>query len=185
MKYIYALLIFSCITVSCNQTNEAKIQRPYNIGSNEYAELAETSFQYMQDFDFENWTDMMSEDVEYYFPDGDVETRSKLVGKKEVMNWWKDWERNSNISSMVLSERIIVPLDISPKDELPKLPGTYAICWITTKLAFQNGTDVSLRMNMDLHFNADKKIDRIWSYYDRSGIIKAMGLDILVPKEED
>ena len=41
------------------------------------------------------------------------------------------------------------------------------------------GKTVALRMNFIAHFNADKKIDRYTTYYDRSVIIKTMGKNML------
>jgi hypothetical protein len=41
---------------------------------------------------------------------------------------------------------------------------------------------VRLRMNFSAHFNKDKKIDRYYTYYDRTKIVQAMGSNILEKK---
>ena len=46
----------------------------------------------MADLDFDKWGEMMADDVEYYFPDGDAGTRTKLTGKSEVVGWFKNWK---------------------------------------------------------------------------------------------
>jgi hypothetical protein len=94
------------------------------------------------------------------------------------MDWWKNWQKTTGIQSMSLSEFNHFPLDVTAQPKGGAAKGTYDFVYFSNKMVF-NGKPVSLRMNMATHFNADKKIDRYYTYYDRSLIIKAMGRDIL------
>ncbi len=54
----------------------------------------------------------------------------------------------------------------------------YDLAYVSNKMVM-SGKTINLRMNFSVHFNADKKIDRYTTYYDRSVIIKAMGRNML------
>jgi hypothetical protein len=58
---------------------------------------------------------------------------------------------------------------------------SYDCISLTNKIVFAS-TSTSLRMNFVTHFNANKKIDRYITTYDRTVIIRAMGKDILQKK---
>src|SRR5678815_5228567 len=47
----------------------------------EYAELSEKALNHIAKFEFDAWADMLADNVVYAFPDGDVDTRTKLEGK--------------------------------------------------------------------------------------------------------
>ena len=79
---------------------------------------------------------------------------------------------------MTMTEFNHFPLNVTtqPKGGAPM--GIYDFVYFSNKIFFGDKA-VSLRMNFVLHFNADKKIDRYVTYYDRSVIIKATGKNIL------
>ena len=52
-----------------------------------------------------------NDDVEFWFPDGDNNTRTKLVGKKAVIDWWKNWKATSGIKSMTMDEAVFLPVN--------------------------------------------------------------------------
>lgn len=144
----------------------------------EYSELCEKSLQHIAKFEFDAWADMLADDVVYAFPDGDVDTRTVLKGKAAVVDWWKNWKATSGIESMVMSEFNHTPINVTAQINGGAPKGIYDIAYFSNKMVF-SGNPVTLRMNFALHFNADKKIDRYTTYYDRSVIIKATGKNVL------
>ncbi len=150
----------------------------FSIAPVEYVDLAQKAFDLMSKFEFDAWGDMLADNVVYTFPDGDVDTRTKLEGKAAVVGWWKTWKEKSGIESMTMSEFNYTPVNVTAQPKGGASKGIYVISYFSNKMVFK-GNPVALRMNFSVHFNADKKIDRYSTYYDRSVIIKATGKNIL------
>ncbi|MDH3649773.1 MAG: hypothetical protein OEQ53_08820 [Saprospiraceae bacterium] len=156
----------------------------YSIASQEFVDITKDFLTQMAAFDFEAWGEVLADDVEYYFPDGDQDTRTKLIGKEAVLGWWNNWKSTSGVESMTIGSENVIPIHSTNVQSTTGLAGTYTLAWFTTGMSLDNGNSTSFRMNMDMHYNDAKKIDRIFTYYDRSGIIKAMGINILDSPEE-
>jgi ketosteroid isomerase-like protein len=150
----------------------------FSIAPEEYAELSEKALTHLGKFEFDAWADMMADNVVYAFPDGDVDTRTKLEGKSVVVAWWKAWKEKSGAESMTMSEFNHFPLNVTVQPKVGALMGNYDFCYFSNKIVFA-GKPVLLRMNFVCHFNADKKIDRYTTYYDRTVLIKATGRNML------
>lgn len=150
----------------------------YEIASPEYSEIAANSMISWTKFDFEAWTGFMSDDVIFYFPDGDAGTRTEISGKKALLDWWINWKQTSGIQNMTYINPVNIP--VISNDPLPytNLSGVFVISYFSNELNY-NGTPINLRMNVTVHFNSDKLIDRIYTYYDRSKIIEVMKNNIL------
>ena len=174
------MLLFTA--AGCNKTSEKSTVNETAVVTNdlfriapvEYAQLAETSIMTLAKFDFTAWESMLADDVEYDFPDGDQNSRTKLMGKAAVVAWWKKFKETSGIESMTMNEFNNMPIEVTGEAKGGAKKGIYVISYFTNTLVF-NGKPVGLRMNFSTHFNADKKIDRYATYYDRTPIIKAMG----------
>lgn len=160
------------------ENGESTVNPYYEIASPEYSELAAKALTSFSELDFESWTSMMSDDVVFYFPDGDAGTRTELAGKNAVLDWWNNWEQTSGVQSMTYLNHVDMP--VIAKETLPysNLKGVFVISYFSNEIMY-NGTPVKLRMNVTVHFNSDNLIDRVYSYYDRTKIIQAMGKNIL------
>lgn len=150
----------------------------FSIAPIEYSELNEKALNLFSKFEYDAWADMLADDIIYYFPDGDVDTRTKLEGKAAVLAWWKSWKDKSGIESMTISELNHFPLNITAQPKGGARSGNYDFVYFSNKMVF-GGKPVALRMNFAVHFNEEKKVDRYVTYYDRSVIIKATGKNIL------
>jgi hypothetical protein len=182
MKTIKFISAMAIIIALFSVTNNAQAQPAnYKIGKQEFVTLSEQALSHVIKFDFDAWAGMLADDVEFWFPDGDNSTRTKLIGKKAVIDWWKNWKATSGIKSMTMDEAVFLPVNALKPTAGSKLTGNIVINYFTNKLDFATGT-ANLRMNFVTHFNANKKIDRYITTYDRSVIIKAMGVDILQKK---
>ena len=121
---------------------------------------------------------MMADNIVYAFPDGDVDSRTKLEGKAAVLAWWKNWKEKSRVESMTISEINHFPLNITAQPKGGAQMGNYDFSYFSNKMVY-GGKPVAVRMNFVVHFNDDKKIDRYITYYDRSTIVKTIGKDVL------
>lgn len=159
-------------------TTAAVVNPNFTIAPMEYVTLSEKAFSLMGALNFDAWGDMLADNVVYTFPDGDVDTRTKLSGKAAVVGWWKTWKDKMAVQSMAMSEFNHFPLNVTAQPKGGAPVGNYDFVYFSNKMVM-GGKTVSLRMNFAIHFNADKKIDRYVTYYDRSVIIKATGKNIL------
>jgi len=162
--------------------NKAKPVNPnVEIASPEYSKLAAEALTYLTSLDIDKWVSLMSDDVEFNFPDGDESTRTKLTGKKAVDDWWNNWKKTSGVKSMTFEKHVEIPVNSKEANPSTGLSGVSVICYYSNNMDI-NGTPVRIRMNFTAHFNKDKKIDRYFTYYDRTKIVKAMGANILEKK---
>jgi ketosteroid isomerase-like protein len=187
---IIAIAIAAFFTTGCNNATPAKetntmadstsgtVTNPnISLAPVEYSELSEKSLQHLAKKEYDAWADMLADDVVYAYPDGDMDTRTKITGKSAVLDWWKKSEEKGT-QSMTLSDFNHTPINAIRQLKAGVPAGIYDLVYFTNKMII-NGKPVSLRMNFSVHFNADKKIDRYYGYYDRSLIIKAAGKNTL------
>ncbi|MFM9911304.1 MAG: nuclear transport factor 2 family protein [Chitinophagaceae bacterium] len=191
-----AIIVTATVALSCSNTAPAKeetavktdaatatvaaaVTNPnFTIAPIEYAVLSEKALTHLSKFEFDAWAEMLADNVVYSFPDGDVDTRTKLEGKAAVVGWWKKWKEKSGIESMTMSEFNHIPINVIAQPKGGALMGNVVTSYFSNKM-IMSGKPVALRMNFSVHFNADKKIDRYTTYYDRSVIIKASGKNML------
>jgi hypothetical protein len=143
--------------------------------------LATEALTYLTSLEIDKWVIMMSDDVEFSFPDGDEGTRTKLTGKKAVADWWNNWKKTSGVKSMTFEKHVEIPVNSVDVNPSTGLAGVSVISYFSNNMNI-NGSTVRLRMNFTAHFNKDKKIDRYFTYYDRTKIVQAMGKNILEKK---
>lgn len=185
-KPMLLLLVCTMAITACESEGESMEpssttqNSQYEIASEEYVDLSLEALNHLSDFNIDAWGEMLADDVEYYFPDGDSGTRTVLTGKAEVVNWWKNWVVSSGIESMTITQPDLMPIRVN-NDALSYsgLTGVFVISYFSNELVFDNGNTVNLRMNFALHFDENSLIDRYYTYYDRAPIIEAMNENIL------
>ena len=150
----------------------------YEIGGTEYSDLAVTSLSAWAQLDLDAWAVTMSDDAEFYFPDGDAGTRTSLIGKAAVLEWWRNWKTTSGIQSMTYRDHVEIPVIAKVTNPYTGLTGPLVISYYSNELAYRGAT-VKLRMNVVMYFNSAKLINRVYTYYDRTKIIAAMRTNIL------
>ena len=150
----------------------------FSIAPIEYSELSEKALNLFSKFEYDAWADMLADDIVYAFPDGDVDSRTKLEGKAALLAWWKNWKEKSGVESMTISEINHFPLNITAQPKGGAQTGNYDFMYFSNKMVY-SGKPVAVRMNFAVHFNDAKKIDRYITYYDRTGIVKAIGKNVL------
>ena len=134
----------------------------YEIAPQEYATLSEQALNRVVKLDFDAWAGMLADNVEFWFPDGDNNTRTKLVGKKAVIDWWKNWKTTSGIKSMTMDEANFIPVNVLKATGGIKLTGNVVYSFFSNKMIFATGS-TNMRMNFNSHFNADKRLTDIFA----------------------
>lgn len=160
-------------------------QSNYEVASERYSDLSDEALDRMSSLDFDFWGEMLAENVEYYFPDGDANTRTVLKGKKDVVEWWKDWKKNTGIDTMRFTDRVHIPVQANQELNYSGLTGVIVISYFSNEMIY-NGQPAKVRTNVAVHFTEDSLIDRFYTYYDRTPILKVVNanvLDIVVEKE--
>lgn len=193
MKKIVTIVTGLVLILSCNnKEKEPKEmankddQSNYEVASDRYSEINSEALNRLASLNFESWSEMLADDVEYYFPDGDAETRTVLTGKDEVLNWWKNWKQNSGIEEMSFTNPVYIPVQANHKLNYSGLTGVIVLTYVSNKMVY-NGQPVDVRMNIATHFNEDSLIDRIYTYYDRTPILNTVNanvLEIVVQKDQ-
>lgn len=174
-------VIAAAFASGCAPSTEepAAVANPdYEIGTTEYSDLAVKSLSAWTQLDFEAWASTMSDDVEFYFPDGDTGTRTSLIGKTAVLDWWNNWKMTSGIQSMSYVDHADIPVVQKTPNPMSGLPGQVVISWFSNELVYSEAT-VNVRMNIVTYFDSNKLINRFYTYYDRSGILEATGTNVL------
>ena len=173
--------LIAMLTIGCESPPEkaiVSINPNYEIASPDYSNLAVKALTDLTNFQFDSWGSMLAEDVEFYFPDGDAGTRTKLSGKSNVLDWWKNWKETSGVQSMTYTDNVDVPIIAKETMTYSGLTGVMVISYFSNEIVYQEGS-VKLRMNFAAHFNKDNLIDRYYTYYDRTGIVELMKKNIL------
>jgi len=183
------IIIVSCVTIfiitSCSNSSEqvaTPVNKAFAIAAPAYSDLAAKALTLFASLDIDTWASMLSDDVEYYFPDGDAGTRTVLKGKKKVTDFWKNWKATSGIQSMTYTNHVDIPVNSQDKLAYSGLTGVLVISYFSNKLVYNNAT-IDLRMNFVAHFNEDSLIDRYYTYYDRTKIVQATKTNILDTKK--
>jgi hypothetical protein len=181
LKLMLGAGVIALLTIGCESPPEkttVPINSSYEIASSDYSDLSVKALKDLTNFDFDAWGSMLAEDVAFYFPDGDAGTRTKLIGKSNVIDWWKNWKETSGVLSMSYSNNVDIPILAKETMAYSGLTGVMVLSYFSNEIVYQQGT-VNLRMNFASHFNKDKLIDRYYAYYDRTGIIEIMNKNIL------
>ncbi len=185
MKKIITLIAGLALVFSCNdkeaepkETAATTNQSNYEVASERYSDLNEQALDRMAALDYDAWGEMLSDDVEYYFPDGDANTRTILSGKEEVVNWWKDWKNTSGIEKMSFTNPVYIPVKANQELNYSGLTGVIVLTYVSNEMVY-NGQPVEVRMNIATHFNEDSLIDRIYTYYDRTPILNTVNANVL------
>jgi hypothetical protein len=191
MKKLITLIAGLALIFSCNDKDAepkevavADDQSNYEVASERYSDLNAQALDRMAALDYDSWGEMLSDDVQYFFPDGDANTRTILSGKEEVVNWWKDWKNNSGIEKMSFTNPVYIPVKANQELNYSGLTGVIVLTYVSNEMVY-NGQPVEVRMNIATHFNQDSLIDRIYTYYDRTPILNTVNanvLEIVAPK---
>ncbi len=179
MKKVFSIahITLLCIglwlwSLACSSTEQSpsEVSGRYTIATDNYIVLAEKALTYQSDFDWEGCADLLADDVQYFLPD----SAQPLVGKSAVLAFWKSWPQRTRLDSWQLSHFNHIPVQTRQALPFSGLSGVYVISMFRGKLHYVDGHTRTLNLNCCLHFNAQKRIDRWYSYYDHRPMIPTL-----------
>ncbi len=156
------------LNTACTSEQTATLaDENYKIATSDYIVLAEKSLDLWASDEFESFGSMLTEDVEYEFPDG-----KKISGKTALIDYLKNYKKESGIKSMKIEDANYLPVNTNIKPKGDENPGIKVVADFTNKISFTT-INIIVKMHFNLHFSKTKMIDRIMTYYDQTSIIKA------------
>ncbi|MET6990832.1 nuclear transport factor 2 family protein [Sediminicola arcticus] len=170
--FIFCALLF----ISCNENKkEDSVMAEQEIpmleaASQEYADLAQKTLELLSEFDLETWKEYLADDVEWYWPDGNSETRNTIKGKEELITWWKNWKETTG-GQISFTNNTFLPIKINTASNYYKLVGTGVLAYTDLTISLQDKS-TSVRQHIVFMFDENKKISHALLYYDRTGIIE-------------
>jgi hypothetical protein len=153
------VLLLTVVFLSCNTSNVN--EENYKIASPNYAVLAEKTLNLLADFDLDSFGSMLSDDIEYEFPDG-----KKIKGKIALIDFWKNYKNLNGIESMTITSANYLPIDALSKPNGKAITCTKVVANFTNDLMIYK-KNVSIKMNFNFYFNDIKMINHIESFYDQ------------------
>ncbi|WP_415181630.1 nuclear transport factor 2 family protein [Nonlabens sp.] len=177
------LLFCSVFILSCLGTKEKEVdvvvtdQPAVEVASPTYSIIVEESLNLMQDFDFDGLGKHFADDVEWYWPNGGMESRSIIKGKQHVINFWKDWRATSGVESMQFYNSDFMPLRTNKSTDQYNIVGVVVLYYGDITIYGKTGS-TTVRQHIVFSFNDDKKIQKVFSYYDRTGITQLLSVDL-------
>jgi len=179
---LIGFLALSLFILSFTQIDKESNDK-YSIASPEYEELAEQALQHVEKYEFSELYKMVSDDIEYYMPDGGETSRTRYIGKEAFMGFWDGYKEKSGNDFIKMRNTVHFPLISHQEVNYTKVTGVIVISYFSMEMTFGE-EKIDMRMNWGFHFNEDKKIDKIYSYYDRTPIINAAKRDILAKEDK-
>lgn len=150
----------------------SSVNPKYNIAAVEYEEITEAYLQHVASMEWEKSFAFLAEDVVFRLPDGDTDTRTSFKGLPEVKKFWNSYVEKSGNNQAVFTDFVHIPVQAVQKQDYVGTTGVFNLCYFSAKLSYGAET-ANVRMHWAFHFNEDKKIDGIYTYYDRTPIIEA------------
>ena len=169
--FICALLFIGCNETNTEKTNaEVKETPMLEEASQEYSDLVQKSLDLLAEFDLETWSELLADDIAWYWPDGTSETRNSIKGKDELIAWWKNWKETTG-GQLTFANNTFLPIQINKPSNYYKVVGTGVITYTDLTISIGDKS-TSVRQNMVYMFNDAKKMTHVFLYYDRTGIIE-------------
>jgi hypothetical protein len=173
-----SVFILSCLGTKEKEVDVVKTEQPaVEEASQTYAIIVEESLNILQDFDFDELDTYFANDVEWYWPNGGMESRSIIKGKQNVINYWKDWRATSGVESMQFYNSDFMPLKTNKSNDQYNIVGVVVLYYGDITIYGKAGS-TTVRQHMVFSFNKDKKIQKVFSYYDRTGITQLLSVDM-------
>lgn len=166
-----ALLFVSCAETKKEEAVTEEKEIPMlEVASEEYSDLTLKTLDLLSKFDLETWKESLADDIVWYWPDGNSETRHSIEGKDKLIAWWKNWKETTG-GQLSFANNTFLPIKVNKPSNYYKLVGTGVIAYTDLTITIGDKS-TSVRQNMVFMFNDDKKISHALLYYDRTGIIE-------------
>jgi hypothetical protein len=173
-----ALFMVACGEMQKKETALEAMDQPAAVAaSDEYGEIVASSLDRFENLDFAGMLENYTDDLQWLWPDGTAETRSVIKGKDSLLAFWNNYKEMSGLKKMSFTNRNLMPLQVNRPTNYYKVKGTVVLYYGDIDAVYENET-VSVRQHIVYGFNEDKKINRIFLYYDRTDWMAMGGTSI-------
>ena len=172
------LLIVACGDMQKKETTAEAMEQPAAVAaSDEYAEIVASSLDRFENLDFEGMLENFTDDVQWLWPDGTAETRSVITGKDSLLGFWNNYKEMTGLKKFSFTNRNLMPLQVNRPTNYYKVEGTVVLYYGDIEAVYENNT-VSVRQHIVYGFDDNKKINRVFLYYDRTDWVAMSGTSI-------
>ncbi|MCX2745530.1 nuclear transport factor 2 family protein [Mangrovivirga sp. M17] len=191
LVYITGLMISTLLLISCSEPNNdngdtettanqevVEEETPMlEAASEEYADIVKEQFDLLSNFDFDAFGNHLADDVKWYWPDGNADSRTTISGKENLINWWKEWKETSGAQSLSFTNHSLLPLKINEGNNYYNVKGTGVLAYNDINLTLGEKSN-STRQHVVFMFNDNKKITHAFLYYDRTGFAEITDVEL-------
>lgn len=154
-------------TTAASGGAETKATAPTEIGDYKYADIGRKGIAAMSSGDIDGWMTSYADNAVYIWNAGD-----SLAGKPAIAAYWKK-RRTEVIDSITFANDIWLPLKVNTPQRGPDMAGVWLLGWYQVSAKYKTGKRMSQWVHVDMHFDANDKIDRTIQYIDRVPINEA------------
>ncbi len=146
---------------------ESKPQ-PAEFADPKYAEIGKNMIAALSVGDMAGYLNVYADNAVYQWNNGD-----SLAGKPAISDYWTK-RRTEFLDSLTFSNEIWLPIKVNQPQSV-EAPGVWLLGWYQVNAKYKTtGKRMAQWMHIDLHFDANDKIDRVVHYVDRVPINAAL-----------
>ncbi|MBT8298011.1 MAG: nuclear transport factor 2 family protein [Maribacter sp.] len=172
------LIMISCGDMQKKENTMEAVEEPAVVAApEEYGEIVAGSLDQFENLDFEGMLTNFTDDAQWLWPDGTAETRSVITGKDSLLAFWNNYKEMSSLKKMSFTNRNLMPLQVNRPTNYYKVEGTVVLYYGDIHAMYEKDT-ISVRQHIVYGFNEDKKVNRVFLYYDRTDWVSMGGTSI-------
>ena len=165
------LLIASCTETKKENTETVEAEPPLlEAAPQEYADIVLKMYDHMSNLDHDAYGALMADDITWYWPDGGADTRHTIQGKDSIVAFWKNWEETTG-GKMTFTKNTLLPLKVNKPTNYYKAVGSGVLAYTDITITIKDQS-TTVRQHAVMMFNDDMKINKVFLYYDRTGILE-------------
>ena len=177
---LFLLLILVCTGwISCSPQKPAedaaegtavdttKAAEPAEFADTRYMDLGKKMLAQFASGDIDGYMSNFADNAVYKWNNGD-----SIAGKAVISDFWKK-RMAETIDSVSFTNEIYLPVKVN-KPQSTEPPGIYLLAWYQTHAKYKSGKSMNQGMHAVMHFDANDKIDFVYSYRDNALINEAM-----------
>ena len=141
--------------------------QPAEFADQKFADIGKKMLADLSSGDIAGFISSYADNAVYQWNNGD-----SLAGKPAIKEFWTK-RRTEIIKSLTFSNEIWLPVKVNQPQSV-EAPGVWALGWYKVDATYKTGKKMTQLMHIDLHFDANNKVDRVIQYLDNVPIKEAL-----------
>jgi hypothetical protein len=162
------LLALGCALVSAFTINQSAKAQAAEFADPKYMAIGKASLDAMHSGDMGKWMSMFADNARYYWNAGD-----SLIGKVAISDYWTK-RRSAVIQSIGYLNDIWLAVKVNQPQQAVQAPGVWLLGWYIINATYKTGKSMTQWTHVDIHFDANDKVDQVIQYIDRVPINTAL-----------